>query len=197
MKLARMFVLLTAASLALAACSVDKSASKQGDIDETILSEDGTQNNQNDADEALLNDEPDGYPLEKKDGYAYGDLDDDSNEVVDIVALLTRPSVGTMVNGLVYVDEVISDRGFYVTDGDQRVFVTMREQTEFKDAMININAGQALVLEGVLADEGVLKTFRKPIDEDTKEAVEENDYFIVTTYKQVTIVDERATPPAQ
>ena len=102
-----------------------------------------------------------------------------------------------MVNGLVYVDEVISDRGFYVTDGDQRVFVTMREQTEFKDAMININAGQALVLEGVLADEGVLKTFRKPIDEDTKEAVEENDYFIVTTYKQVTIVDERATPPAQ
>ena len=197
MKFARMFVLLTAASLTLAACTVDKSASRQGDIDETLLAEDGTQDNSNDLDEAILKDEPAGKPGPPATKNGYGDLDDNDGNVVDLVSLLTEPNIGTTVTGVVYVDEVISDRGFYVTDGEQRVFVTMREHTERDDMKIDIDAGQKLELEGILADASVLKTFRDPIDKDTKEAAMENDYFIVTTYDYVTIKEQRALPPAQ
>ena len=142
MKFARMFVLLTAASLTLAACTVDKSASRQGDIDETLLAEDGTQDNSNDLDEAILKDEPSGNPTTPVAQDEYGDLDGDDTTPMNISELLTYPNIGTTVSGVVYVDEVISDRGFYVTDGDQRVFVTMREHTELDDMKIDIDAGQ-------------------------------------------------------
>ena len=68
---------------------------------------------------------------------------------VDLGAIMVAPqdSLGKEISGNVIVGDVISDRGFYVTDGKRRLFAVLREATPEK---IDIDKGQRISFKGSL-----------------------------------------------
>ena len=117
---------------------------------------------------------------------------------VDLVAMMANPLevVGKEMSGTVYVDDVISDRGFYVTDGKQRVFAVVREDTP-KHEMIDIDKGQKISFRGLLMEQKMMADLTGELEQDTKDAIMAAPYFIAMHHSDVKILEQDATPPSK
>ena len=74
-------------------------------------------------------------------------------EMLPIAALMTTPNqyFQKPVRGAATVTEVVSDRGFWVEDAGQRVFVVLGEGITEKE--VNIEAGQKVEIEGLFLEQ--------------------------------------------
>ncbi len=96
--------------------------------------------------------------------------------------------VGRMVTGTFQVDEVISDRGFWIGEGENRVFAVVREDVP-KHEMIDIDKGQSLKLTGYLVPASAASNLTGTLEKDTTQAIEKEGAFLAMHHKQVKIVD--------
>lgn len=111
--------------------------------------------------------------------------------IAEMTVVFTRPVdyVGRSVTGTAKVDEVVSDRGFWLGEGDNRLFTVIREDTPRKE-MIDINAGQRLNLTGFLVKSEAADNLTGELDDKTKKILEEEDQFLAVYHGQVNIVGD-------
>lgn len=114
--------------------------------------------------------------------------------IVEVMKVKPIPAdyIGTTVKGRVKVTNVISDRGFWITNGEQRVFAVVREDVP-QHEMIDINKGQVLEFVGVLTDGENWRALEGLLEEDTKETLKKQDYFVAMYWDDINIVGQ---PPA-
>lgn len=73
--------------------------------------------------------------------------DVDVGPMIPVAAIITGPAnyANQTVSGTARVAQVVSDRGFWIDDGSQRIFTVIDEP---KPEVINIQAGQMVRLDG-------------------------------------------------
>ena len=170
--------LLASASLTLGACNKDKKPNDAPTETDTM------------EEEATMEEEVE-EEVEETEGEMDESATNDPDPVLEIVTYYTTPVdyVGVTVSGTAYVDEVISDRGFYLTDGDndQRLFAVVREDTPKKE-MIDINEGQTLQLTGLFLEKEMRDDLAGTLEEDTKQALAQTPYFLAVHHKDIKIM---------
>jgi hypothetical protein len=105
------------------------------------------------------------------------------------------------------VVEVVSDRGFWVEENGQRVFVVINESPAGAvapgvadvegrvDELPNVNAGETInVTEAMVLDD--VQNLAGPIEEQTRQIASQQPWFLVTDGRNITPAVGGATPPA-
>lgn len=96
----------------------------------------------------------------------------------------------------VRVAEVVSDRGFWIEDQGQRLFVVLNESPQPGVADVqgaadqrparNLNAGdQLMIREGMIQDPTMLQNVAGPIDDQTRQALQGQRVFLTTNIANV------------
>ena len=107
--------------------------------------------------------------------------------------VITQPQgyVGREVSGVVKVEEVISDRGFWITqDGTgSRLFVVLHEPRG--EVPVDINAGQIIRLRGTLRDLGEQVRVDGQLEPQTQRVLSRQPFFLLTSTGQVAIMERQ------
>lgn len=117
------------------------------------------------------------------------------SEVVSLTMAMTKPNqyAGRKVSGEVSVADVVSDRGFWVTDdNDDRVFAVINEAPG--QEKVDINSGQNLQMTATLMRGSDADKLPGTLDQQTKDILSNQDYFLSVGYQDVQIMEQ---PKAQ
>jgi hypothetical protein len=101
--------------------------------------------------------------------------------------------VGKTIRGRARVDEVISDRGFYLGKGKDRVLGVVREDVPRRE-MIDIDEGDVLEFEGLLLTQGAKDDLTGELEADTKRALDQAPAFVAMYHRDVRIADVARSP---
>lgn len=120
--------------------------------------------------------------------------------VLPIVAIVAQPTgyAGQTVSGTATVGEVVSDRGFWLREGDQRIFTVIDEPPgETKD----INEGQRVRLTGTVYDaQGVGQVSGlQNLETDARQILQKEPVVLYVRAQDLTILagDQAAATPGQ
>lgn len=113
----------------------------------------------------------------------------DSPADIDAVILAVRDFVGIPVQGTAEVNEVISDRAFWIGSGDQRVLAVVREDVP-QHEMIDIDKGQRLKFTGLVLSNTAVDDLTGKLEDDAKQAIREQPAFVAMYWKDVSIMDQ-------
>lgn len=118
----------------------------------------------------------------------------DPNKAVAVTEVFAAPVdlIGTTVFGTAKVTSVISDRGFWVKSGGDRIFAIVREDIP-RPEMIDINAGQELKFMGVLTDGQDWELVAGDLEPETVAILKEQPYFINVYWEHIKIMDAEAS----
>lgn len=92
------------------------------------------------------------------------------------------------VSGTARVTEVISDRGFWIEDAGQRMFVVLDEPQGAEQA-VDINAGQTLSLSGQVRDGSALGMLTT-LEQETRQVAQGQPAFLIVRPAGVTIAGQ-------
>lgn len=106
--------------------------------------------------------------------------------VVGPAEFVARPVVGTA-----RVAEVVSDRGFWIEQGGQRIFAVIAQGPNMEDA-INVQAGQQVRLSGVVYDSSLVDRIQGGLESQTQEIIADQPAFLLVDPRNVTVVTEAA-----
>lgn len=111
-------------------------------------------------------------------------------EMIPVAAILANPGnyADRTVQGTARVAEVISDRGFWIEENGQRMFVVLNEE---KPEKIDINAGQTVRLSGEVstAEKAGQLDGVQSLEADTRQVLNSQKAFLyVNAPEQISIV---------
>lgn len=111
-------------------------------------------------------------------------------EMIPVAAILADPGnyADRTVQGTARVAQVISDRGFWIEDNGQRMFVVLNEP---KPEKIDINAGQTVRLTGEVSTANKAEQLDgvKSLEADTRQVLNSQKAFLyVNAPEQISIV---------
>lgn len=111
-------------------------------------------------------------------------------EVIPVAAILAEPGsyADRTVQGTARVVQVISDRGFWIEENNQRLFVVLNEQ---RPETVDINAGQTVRLSGRVstAERAGQLDGVQSLEADTREALNSQKAFLyVNAPEQISVV---------
>jgi hypothetical protein len=107
----------------------------------------------------------------------------------EVVVAEPYEQIGTVVTGEGEVSEVISDRGFWIGDGDDRVFAVVREDVPSRE-MIDVDAGDQVELIGLMLDSGDANLVAGELEDETLEVIESEPVFLSVYHGQLNIVSD-------
>ncbi len=116
--------------------------------------------------------------------------------VYERLTVIPASTHGQTVQGHARVTDVISDRGFWITDDhgtdevdpSQKMFVVIREdvpQTE----MIDIDVGDRLELTGIVMNADDMDQLQGTLEQDTRDAIASDERFLATHWRWTRILD--------
>lgn len=116
-----------------------------------------------------------------------------TGDPLPVALIVTDPNtyLGQPVSGEATVTEVVSNRGFWLEENGQRLFVVIDEPTpETKE----INPGQRIRLTGTLSDANRASGMAgiQALEADTKSILDQQRAFIVVDERDITILDRPA-----
>ena len=108
--------------------------------------------------------------------------------MIPVAQLLGTPdaSVGQSVSGSARVTEVVSDRGFWIEEGGQRMFVVMGEP-QAAENRIDVNAGQTVRLSGTVQRGGAQAAVPTGIEAEAQKIAQGQPLFLVVQPQDVQI----------
>ncbi len=107
---------------------------------------------------------------------------------LELAFLEPGENVGMEVAGRAPVTEVVSDRGFWLGRGEDRIFAVVREDVP-RQEMIDINAGQLLDIRGTLLDEdSVDEAVEGTLEGETRATIEGQEHFISVHHRDIAIL---------
>lgn len=111
--------------------------------------------------------------------------------ILPVAAIIAGPAgyVGQAQMGTVRVAEVVSDRGFWIEEGGQRMFAVVAEP-QGTEQRLNINAGQTLNLSGTVYTKERLGEIPGTIEEQTRQIIQGQPAFLYVLPRDVTIVQQ-------
>lgn len=111
-------------------------------------------------------------------------------KAVSVTKVYTAPVdyIGSTVIAQAKVNKVMSDRGFWVKSGDNKVFAVVREDVPQKE-MIDINKGQTIRFMGLMVDGDDWNMLAGDLEEETKQTLKEQPYFLAVHWKHIKMVD--------
>jgi hypothetical protein len=120
--------------------------------------------------------------------------------VVPVAAIIAAPAgyIGQAQTGTVRVAEVVSDRGFWIEEGGQRMFAVVAEPQN-TEQQLNINAGQMVQLSGTVYNQERIGEIPGQIEAQTREIIQSQPAFLYVLPRDVKIMQAEggaATPPA-
>lgn len=112
-------------------------------------------------------------------------------EVIPVAAILAEPGsyADRTVQGTARVVQVISDRGFWIEENNQRMFVVLNEQ---RPETVDINAGQTVRLSGRVstAERAGQLDGVQSLEADTREVLNTQKAFLyVNAPEQISVVN--------
>ncbi len=111
---------------------------------------------------------------------------DEQGEDLAAVFLAPVDYVGVPVSGEATVADVISDRGFWLTDGDNRIFAIVREY----DERIHIEEGQRVEVTGTILAPADPTDVAGELEAETKRVAEQQDAMLTASWRDITILEE-------
>ena len=113
-------------------------------------------------------------------------------DIIPVAVIVTTPAdyAGRSVSGRADVAEVISDRGFWIENAGQRLFVVIDEPVPEN---IDINAGQALELTGTVYTKEMLDQVQGRMEAETRRVAGEQSVFLYVRSADVRIADRPAS----
>ena len=110
---------------------------------------------------------------------------------IPVAQILQTPAgfVGQILNGEAQVVEVPTDRGFWIDDEGQRMFVIINETPGTAGEVIDINSGQTLQMsDATLYDARNLQAVTGELDADTRRIASEQQFVLGVSAQNVRIV---------
>lgn len=95
-------------------------------------------------------------------------------------------SAGQTVSGTARVTEVVSDRGFWVEEGGQRMFVVLAEP-QSAERRIDINQGQTVQLSGTVQKGGTGAQTPAGLEQEAQQIAQKEAAFLMVRPADVTI----------
>lgn len=95
--------------------------------------------------------------------------------------------VGQAVRGQARVDEVVSDRGFYIGQKPNRLFVVFSEDAA-KHSMVDISAGERVIFEGLLLSKGAADDLKGDLEPKTRRALEQARAFVALSPENIRVL---------
>lgn len=113
--------------------------------------------------------------------------------VIPVVVIVADPTpyAGQSVSGTANVAEVISDRGFWIEQEGQRVFVVIDEPVP---ETVDINAGQTVSLTGTVYTPETMDQVPGPLEPDAQEAVQGQPAFLYVRAQDIEITERPQSP---
>jgi hypothetical protein len=104
------------------------------------------------------------------------------------VAVSIYDYVGVPVEGTAQVDQVISDRGFWVRSGDNRMLAVVREDVP-QHEMIDIDRGQRIKFTGLVLSKSAVEDLSGELEPETRRAILGQPAFIAMSWRDVSIME--------
>ncbi len=120
-----------------------------------------------------------------------GEQPQEDQQQQDLASVFVDPGnfVGVRTSGTATVGDVVSDRGFWLTDGDNRIFAIVREDVPQQE-MIDINEGQRIELTGIMMAPGDPDDITGALEPETKQLAEQQDSLLLASWRDIQILEE-------
>jgi len=116
---------------------------------------------------------------------------DDSQIPVSVIVVGPAEYVARPVAGTARVAEVVSDRGFWIEQGGQRIFAVLAQAPNMEQA-VDVQAGQQVRLSGVVYDSSMVDRIEGGLESQTRELIDDQPAFLLVDPRNVTVVAEAA-----
>jgi hypothetical protein len=103
------------------------------------------------------------------------------------VAVSVVDYVGVTVSDRATVSEVISDRGFYLGAGENRVLAVVREDVPQRE-MIDIDAGARIRFEGVVSSPSAVDDVTGSLEPTTRDAIANEPAFLALHWTDIELL---------
>lgn len=113
---------------------------------------------------------------------------DTAADLIPVIVIATQPAQhsGQTVSGTARVAEVISDRGFWIEQDGQRLFVVIDEPVP---ETIDINAGQTVRLTGTVYTAQTIDQVPGELELDARQAIQDLPAFLYVRARDISITD--------
>lgn len=107
-------------------------------------------------------------------------------EAISITEVYAAPVdfVGKTVAGEGTVGEVVSDRGFWLESGDNKIFAVVREDVPHHE-MIDLNKGERIKFGALLVDGDDWRQLAGKLEPTTQQMLQKQDYFLAIYWKDI------------
>lgn len=115
---------------------------------------------------------------------------------IDMQRFMIVPAefIGYTVEGTARVGEIISERGFWLIDGPNKVLAVLREDTPGGEQLLDLNPGQLIRFEGIALTPDAAPELAARLSPETKAAIESEPGFIALRRSDVMILEREARP---
>lgn len=115
-------------------------------------------------------------------------------EDLQTAIILPSDAIGEPVAGQAIVSEVVSARGFWLTNGRNYLFTVVRQEASAADRL-DIASGQKLRLRGTLLAAGDPFDARGKLDARTRELAQKHNKLVVSSWRDIQIVSRPSKRP--